>query len=303
MDVNITVALTYKKHTSCVNTVAITRNAKYILSGSDDGSVIVFNTETKTVLHKLTTKRDSVICIALSDDETFVVVGSDDGTAIIWDYLNDIARHTFNYGSPIWSLAISKDNSKLVTCGDVGDEQSNITVWDIMTQKLIKEFNHNRTIYNVVFAAADGSKVIFADRLSKIHLRDVITNNIQHVVTCPATVFSLTLAHDWTTLFTGLINGSIIRWNLNTGVREAIFTDHSDWVMTIALNNDETKLISGSYNHQIKIWDIATGMCEYTLNQHTDIVRAVAMCGRGNCFVSGSSDKSVVLWNVSTLEC
>eukprot|EP00759_Apiculatamorpha_spiralis_P049846 PhF_6_TR44489/c3_g1_i3/m.68513 len=112
---------TFKGHTSCVKSVAISTDSKYIVSGSEDKTVRVWelthpSTSSSIVLSAHT---DYVNCVCISNDSIYIVSGSDDTTVLVW---NLVTRHVVlsltGHIEGVKSVAISSDAQFIVSGGD-----------------------------------------------------------------------------------------------------------------------------------------------------------------------------------------
>ena len=68
-----------------MSSVALSGDGRYIVSGSGDGTVAVWDLQTGARLHELTGHQGGVNSVALSGDGRHIVSGSDDGTVAVWD--------------------------------------------------------------------------------------------------------------------------------------------------------------------------------------------------------------------------
>ncbi|MGZ3357496.1 MAG: WD40 repeat domain-containing protein, partial [Isosphaeraceae bacterium] len=60
-------------------------DGRYIVSGSDDRTVAVWDLQTSARLHELTGHQGVVTSVALSGDGRYIVSGSRDRTVAVWD--------------------------------------------------------------------------------------------------------------------------------------------------------------------------------------------------------------------------
>ena len=60
-------------------------DGQHIVSGSNDGTVAVWDLQSGARLHELTGHQDEVTSVALSGDGQHIVSGSNDGTVAVWD--------------------------------------------------------------------------------------------------------------------------------------------------------------------------------------------------------------------------
>ena len=75
-----------KGHTSSIYAIAISPDGKYIVSGSIDTTIKIWDFKTGECLNTLEGHIDSVNSISISPDGKYIVSGSDDDTIKIWDF-------------------------------------------------------------------------------------------------------------------------------------------------------------------------------------------------------------------------
>ena len=73
-------------HTELVRSLAHILNTKFILSGSDDNSIKIWNYETYELVQTLTGHTDTVRSIVYIPNTKYIVSGSLDKTIKIWNY-------------------------------------------------------------------------------------------------------------------------------------------------------------------------------------------------------------------------
>ena len=79
-----------------------------------------------------------------------------------------------------------------------------------------------------------------------------------------------------------------------------LFTEHTDWVTSIAFSPDGRTLAGGEGRQYpiIRLWDAVTGEQQETLAGHTGWVSDVAFSPDRRTLVTGSGDGTVLLWEL-----
>jgi WD40 repeat protein len=100
-----------------VRAVAVSPDGRFIVSGSDDRTVKVWELESGRLLRSLEGHTGGVRAVAVSPDGRFIVSGSEDRTIRAWDPESRESRVLFWNDAVILSLALSRDG-RLLACGD-----------------------------------------------------------------------------------------------------------------------------------------------------------------------------------------
>ncbi len=120
------------EHPDWVRAVAFSPDGAWLVSGSNDGVVRVWDAATGELLAELTGHEDYVNSVAFSPDGNYIVSGSDDSTVIIWwdlDLMDHSARESFVLrGHADWvnAVAFSPDGLLIASASDDGS----VLLWD-----------------------------------------------------------------------------------------------------------------------------------------------------------------------------
>jgi hypothetical protein len=104
-------------HTGWVNAVAVSPDGRFLVSGSSDHTVNVWELESGRLLRSLEGHTGGVNAVAVSPDGRFIVSGSEDRTIRAWEPESRESRVLFWNDAVILSLALSRDG-RLLACGD-----------------------------------------------------------------------------------------------------------------------------------------------------------------------------------------
>ena len=115
-------------HTDCVNSVTVSNDDRWIVSGSDDNSVHVWDASTGVELMELKGHTNYVFSVAVSSDSKWIVSGSLDNSVRVWDVstgleLEKLKGHT----GYVISVAFSNDGRQIVS----GSSDGSVRVWDV----------------------------------------------------------------------------------------------------------------------------------------------------------------------------
>jgi WD40 repeat protein len=114
-------------HRNYVNSVAFSSNRSYIVSGSNDGKVCIWDAVSSVAQHILEGHTGCVTSVAYSPDGSLIVSGSYDCTVRIWDAVSGVAQHTLEgHRGSVTSVAYSPDGSRIMS----GCDDGTVLIWD-----------------------------------------------------------------------------------------------------------------------------------------------------------------------------
>ena len=122
---------TLSGHVDSVNTVAITPDGKFVVSGSSDHTVKKWDLNTATEVMTFRGHTSPVNAVAITPDGQKVVSGASDNTVRVWNLETGAEILTFNgHGLPIVAVGVTLDGQKVVSASI-----NFIKVWDVETGK------------------------------------------------------------------------------------------------------------------------------------------------------------------------
>lgn len=286
-------------HTSTVCSVCITPNGKFILTGSADETIRVWNTQKRKELFTLHGHTSTVRSVAVSPDGKFIISGSGDCSIKIWNFLNKSQEFTLlGHSSFICSVAMSKDNKFIISASD--DET--IKLWDFQSKKVVHTFlGHSNRVRSVAISSdcrviasgSDDTTVKLWDIIRKAHKFTMRGHNnyVRSVVMTPDDKF----------VISGSDDKSIKVWNISKGVLEFTLSGHTGSVWSVAVTPDGKFIISGSDDEIIRLWNIKEKRILGALSGHTGFICSVSISPDGKNVISGSGDKTIRIWKLNAL--
>ena len=152
-------------HAELVQSAALSPDARHALSGSDDGTVRLWDLETGREIRRFEGHTDTVTSVALAPDGRWAVSGSSDHTVRVWDLQTGRdCRRLAGHTSWINSVAVSGDGRRLLT-GSGGEvinghfqDGADLTLrlWDVDSGIELCRLTGHRAPVTTVSLSADG---------------------------------------------------------------------------------------------------------------------------------------------------
>jgi WD40 repeat protein len=148
-----------------VNAVAITGDNKYVVSGSLDKTIRVWNLETGEQVHSLKGHIHPVNAVAITGDNKYVVSGSQDSTLGVWNLETGEQKHSLKgHTSWVHAVAITGDNKYVVS----GSRDKTIRVWNLETGEQVHSYTGDFSMYRCGISP-DSTTIIAGDSGGKVH--------------------------------------------------------------------------------------------------------------------------------------
>ncbi|QSE98292.1 WD40 domain-containing protein [Fulvivirga lutea] len=127
-------------HISVIKTVATTPDGRYLLTGSRDKTIILWELKTGRKLRTFFGHTNTINDLAVSKDGSFFISSGADGRAIQWSIIDGKILNTFSISEEyLTSVALSYDDKYLVTAGF----ESKAYLWNLNSGDTIKSFQVN----------------------------------------------------------------------------------------------------------------------------------------------------------------
>lgn len=110
------------------------------------------------------------------------------------------------------------------------------------------------------------------------------------------------VASDETVNDTDRVDRCVSVWNLITGERIAHFTEHTDWINTIAFSPCGEFLVSSSTDKSLRVWDIGTGVQKMVYANSETSWKEPFYSQEGELLASVDRQDTTEIWNVERCE-
>ena len=290
-------------HSDYVKSVATSPDGKYLASGSEDKTLIIWDANSGESLKTLEGHSGYVESVCWSPDGNYLASGSSDKSVIIWDANSGEKLKTLKgHSSIVRSVSWSPDGKYLAS----GSDDYTLIIWDVNSGESLKTLEgHSHYVKSVCWSPdgkylASGAGSWNAERkYEELFIWDAKSGEkLKTLKGHYHIVRSVSWSPDGKYLASGSADKNVIIWDANSGQRLKTLYGHSDWVESVCWSPDGKYLASGSDDYTLIIWDAKSGERLQTLKGHSRSVESVSWSPDGKYLASGSRDETVIIWGV-----
>ena len=249
-------------HDKAVKSISWSPDGNHIASGSDDGSIRIWDIRTGICTQHITvaTGPNSWLSeVRWSPDGTTIASCFSDGKIQLWETKTGLCIRTIIAHPNKWINIISwSPNGSLLASGA---NDGILSIWDVKTGNCVLNLNSPISlIYNICWSS---------------------DNTIIAVCSC---------------------NPDVRVWNVKTGQCIRTLKVHTDQVTTMSLSPDGSSLATSCCDpttnaSTLYIWNMYTGKCLYTLTCD-DMINALHWLPDGSSLTSCSKNNKIITWHL-----
>ncbi|QHO20022.1 hypothetical protein HN51_062533 [Arachis hypogaea] len=273
-------------------------NSSRLITGGQDRSVKVWDTNTGTVSSNLHGCLGSVLDLTITHDNRSVIAASSSNNLYVWDLNSGRVRHTLTgHTEKVCAVDVSKVSSRHVVSAAY---DRTIKVWDLMkgycTNTIIFHSNCNALSFSM-----DGQTIFSGHVDGNLRLWDIQTGKLlSEVAAHSLAVTSISLSRNGNVVLTSgrdnLHNLFDVRSLEVCGTLRASGNRvASNWSRS-CISPDDNHVAAGSADGSVYIWSISKGDIVSTLKEHSSSVLCCRWSGMGKPLASADKNGIVCVW-------
>ena len=251
---------TLSGHENAVGSVVFSPDGTMFASGSQDGTIRLWDSTTGAELRRLTGHQGWNTSITFSPDGSQLAAaclpaaGEDGSSLRIWDaHTGNVLRTLSGHDGPVQTSSYSPDGLLIAT----GSRDKTIKVWDIKAGRVLKTLRGHKADVSGVAWMPDGRRIV-----------------------------------------SGSWDGTVTLWDSLLG--ESLYTlAHDDRVVDVAIHPDGTKIASSSWDKTIRVWDADDGELLRLISCGTANPHGIAFSPTGNR-LAAATDTALKIWQWET---
>lgn len=292
----------FRGHSKEILDMAFTSDGMYLVSGSVDRSVRLWDVKTGREIRKYIGHTGAVTSIAVTPDDRQILSADTAGNIRLWDLNNGLEIRQFDgHTNQVTDIDISPNGESAASAS----RDLTVRRWDMRTGEELQCFSgHESYVTSVAFSPA-GSKVL-SGGFDEIFLWDIKTAavevRIEGILVEPEV---LAFLPDSRYILAGTRGSvapwkpqSIHVWDLSTGNQIHYFGGRMSWAKDLSLSPDGKRVICAVDSGRTIVWDLATESRICTIRAKHAPVTCVVFAPAGRSVAIAESDNSIGIWDL-----
>jgi WD40 repeat protein len=293
-----------KGHSNAVTSVAFSADSRWLLTGSNDQTLRLWDAATGTLIRTFTGHLSKVNAIAFVFENNRALSGGADKVLRLWDLSTGQLLSTFDgHREPINSIAVSKDSRLAIS----GSADKTVKLWDLSKRRAPRTLDgHTDEVTSVVFSP-DGKLALSGSADKMAIVWDVATGKrLQTLRGHVDKVKSVAFSPDARLVVSGSEDRTFKIWDVATGtlLRSIQASARIGGVESVAFSSDGKHVLS-QVGLLLQIWDPATGdkVRDFETAESKFLPRArlsAAFSPDGRWVASSNMDETAHIWETAT---
>lgn len=285
-------------HSDMVAAIAYSPDGKRMVSGSYDGTLIVWDANTgKKLIGPLKGHFNFVRNVAFSPDGEHIVSGSSDHSLIVWDaYTGEkVLGPLEGHSNEVYSVAYSPDGKYIVS----GSYDKTLILWDANSgKKVLGPLPGSDSIWRID-CSPDGEKIVSASDDGAVTVWDANSGDrvLGPLKGHSDPIFSVAFSPDGKCIASGSYaesseEGTLIVWNTKTGDNKV--GSLSDYRLSCLAYGPDNLIVTGSFDGALCVWDDNNVKIVFGPKKNfSDGIMSISFSPDGNYIACGCCDHKI----------
>lgn len=302
---------TLSGHTQAVVGLAVSRDGKYLATGSADSTILIRDAGSYELIRTIRGHKGQVTTLDFSPDSKTLVSGSTDKTLRLWNLEdgNEVKNYNAEFKQGIYQVKFSHDGNMLGVASWewVNGVQGFAKVLDLQTGKLIQRFNTDNHPAAAIHFSKDDKKFYTGTWGFQVKQHDITSGNTDWNFDMSkydyyTAIQSLDLSPDGRYIVEGGKDNKIRLLHATDGKLISViepWQGHKEWVNGIRFSPDGNYFASVSDDGLLKVWKTETRENVFTLRGHTTGLNQLAWHPDGKRIFTSGNDQTVRAWDIT----
>ena len=293
VDSNFTLKYVFTKHTGDITGLAFVKDNRYMISGSKDNTIIMWDMKVERSPYSVSLIEREVIWFKCSSDHKRLFFNQNSNCFMIWEVpqLTKNARYR-KHTDKVNCVEFLYNSFELISVGDDGLA----VIWDYRNDSM-QEFVQLEGQLTHVIASKFGHFVLITSTKPCIYRWNLSTLNVEdYEVNSP--IWCIKFSSDENMVAVGNDMNWIIIYDTEVMEKKTTIKGHVQPVSAICFIEDNNVVLSASLDRTIVKWDVTSGNKLETYYGHDDSIDSMIVTSNG-WIISSSKDNCIIIWDIT----
>ena len=284
----------FSANAGTVWSVAFDPTSQTVAMAVEDGSVRLWDIQTKSVKSTFIAHRGAVWAAKFAHQGDLLATAGDDGLVKLWQSSQSEPLKSFKHQNVVRGIAFSNDDRTLFAV----DRDGGLRAWSVDSDQPLVEAQLPNAIYAIA-VSPDNETLATAGNDKTIRLWNAKTLTQKLTLEGHSgPIYGLSFRPDGHQLASAGWDKQVRIWDVNNGQLIKSWDGEGADIWGVAYSPDGSKLATGGHDGAVKLWDAEAGKLLSSYPGHKIAVHSVAFNPDGKMLASGGRDGAVRIWAV-----
>ncbi|XP_017773696.1 PREDICTED: NACHT domain- and WD repeat-containing protein 1 [Nicrophorus vespilloides] len=300
---------TFKGHSGKVICMAVTRQSQYLLTGSEDTSIIVWDLRALTMTLRIFEHIAPVLCITSALNNSVIVSGGDDSSIIVTSLGNGkLVMKIDHHRGPVTSVKVTSAGDILVS----GSQDGNVCLWSLEDFTILNTISLQSGV-RMIDVSSDSVFLLASCMDNNLHLRTLATGTELHsLAEHKSRVKSVCLTQDSCRAVVGCSDGRVYIYDVHSGKLAKTLTGQNGEVSAVRVTEKDDFLLTAGGNrvhfYPFRSDDTVKSLLklnkksQHHLLPHTGYLTCIDVSRDGLLAATGATDHLINIWQLNSHE-
>jgi WD40 repeat protein len=283
-------------HLTAVNALAQNVGGNQLFSGSDDGTIIYWNTESGVIEKQILGAHQSeVSALAVHPKGDLLASADQDGILRFWNLPEfTLVREFQEHYERISILRFNDLGDRLLS----GSEDGTVIVWDSDKQEMGFRLETGKPVYDLDLHP-DAKTMITASAESIIRFWNFrVGEELPTQIKLESPANQIRFGNTGNNVMAALKNGQIQIWQSGGSFQWGSIRAHDRPVVSLSLTPDGKRLLTASSDKILKLWNTQSKSEEQSFDTDNHRVQSLLFSPSGSGFVTSGADAKILFWDL-----
>ena len=281
-------------HTRTVTCVAFSPDAKFLATGSQDGTVKLWSTAGRELIQTFPVTGNAVWSVAFTPDGKNLLIGYDKGV----EFRDLAAGRVIKIFTG--ELAVLAQTGTLLATAESSpffwESAGEVKLWDWRTGQLLRRFDQPG---RALALSADGRLLAIAGTNTGITVWNTGDGKRLRSWPTQAPVWSLSFSPDTREVLSAGWSSEVSVWPLDGFSPPQMISGGELHVWSAVFSGDGATIATTGADQTVRLWDAATLQLKASLHGHGGEVWCAAFSPDGGLLATGGKDQNTLLWQTA----